>query len=146
MMILSARAILTHGDFDIHLLKRVSIYQQFTSSDNLELSVSTNLWKQFSITVRYFGHNWKHIWKMLNPVIQMHTICLCPVCWASQICNSKIYLLIKKTTCSYKTVHSGRQWCRGRASASHIKGPWFESRDERVLTLEFFHTIGASTG
>ena len=42
--------------------------------------------------------------------------------------------------------HCGRQWCIGSASASRIKGPWFESRDERVLTLGFFHTNGASTG
>ena len=35
---------------------------------------------------------------------------------------------------------------RGRASASRTKGPGFESRDERVLTLGFFNIHGASTG
>ena len=33
---------------------------------------------------------------------------------------------------------SGRQWYRGRASASCTKGPGFESRDERGLPLGFF--------
>ena len=39
-----------------------------------------------------------------------------------------------------------RQWYNSRALASHTKGPGFESRDERVLPLGFFHTNGVNTG
>ena len=51
------------------------------------------------------------------------------------------YLLLLNTEfISWKTA------VQGRASASRTKDAGFVSRDERILTLGFFQTNGASTG
>ena len=56
------------------------------------------------------------------------------------------YTIIQRNWAQKSQKVVGRQWYRGRASASCTNSPWFESRYERVLPFRFFHINVASTG
>ena len=56
-----------------------------------------------------------------------------------------ITLVLKSAMTSTTTLEDSAEVER-RSLVQCIKGPWFELRNERVLTLGFFDTNGASTG